>query len=50
MKVTLVPEQIVVSDALTAIEGATVDVTVIVVVLEVAVAGLAQARPDVITQ
>jgi hypothetical protein len=51
VKVTLVPEQMA-PDGLAAIltEGTTVLVTVIVIVFEVAVTGLAQVAFDVITQ
>ena len=51
MKVTLVPEQIVLPGFEAMItEGATAAVTIIVTSLEVAVVGLAQASDDVITQ
>ena len=50
MKVTLVPEQILVAVALTATEGVTVVLTVIVTGVEVAVVGVAHAAVDVITQ
>ena len=50
MKVTLVPEQILVAVALTATEGVTVVLTVIVTGVEVAVVGVAQVAVDVITQ
>ena len=43
VKVTLVPGQIVVDDAATTIEGVTDAVTIIVIALDVAVAGVAQA-------
>ena len=50
VKVTPVPEQTEVCEAFIVTEGVTGEVTVIVVVLEVAVVGLAQERPDVIIQ
>jgi len=50
VKVTLVPEQILVAVALTATEGVTVVLTVIVTGVEVAVVGVAQVAVDVITQ
>ena len=50
VKVTLVPVQIVLPGFATILtDGATVDVTVIVIPVEVAVVGLAQASDDVIT-
>ena len=50
VNVTLVPAQIVLPGfALMLTDGATVDVTAIVIPLDVAVAGLAQASDDVIT-
>ena len=49
VKVTLVPEQMVVVDAAMLTEGVTAGVTVMVTVLEVAVAGEAQASEEVIT-
>ena len=49
VKVTLVPAQIVVAVAAILTDGFTDAVTVIVIALEVAVAGLAQASDDVIT-
>ena len=50
VKVTLVPAQIVLPGlAVIVTDGATVDVTVMVVPVEVAVGELAQARDDVIT-
>lgn len=50
VKVTLVPEQIVVAEAATAIEGVTVVFTVMVTGEDVAVVGEAQVAVDVITQ
>ena len=50
VKVTLVPEQMVVSLALTATDGVTEVLTVIVTGVEVAVDGEAQDSEDVITQ
>ena len=51
VKVTLVPVQIVLPGlAAMVTDGTTAAVTVIVISLEVAVAGLAQASEDVITQ
>ena len=51
VKVTGAPVQIVLPGlAAMLTDGATVDVTVIVISLDVAVAGLAQASDDVITQ
>ena len=50
VKVTLVPAQIVVADAAIFTDGTTVVVTVMIIVLEVAVAGFAHASEDVITQ
>ena len=49
MKVTLVPEQMVVEEAAMLTEGVTAGVTVMVIILEVAVAGEAQASEEVIT-
>ena len=50
VNVTFVPAQIVLPGfALTLTDGATVDVTTIVIPVDVAVAGLAQASDDVIT-
>lgn len=49
MKVTDVPAQIVVEDAAMATAGTTFGFTVIVTVFDVAVVGLAQDKPDVIT-
>ena len=49
MKITLVPEQIVVALAPIVTEGVAVEVTVIVIELDVALAGDAQAIDDVIT-
>ncbi len=45
----MVPEQIVVALAPIATDGVAIDVMVIVIALEVALAGLAQAMDDVIT-
>ena len=50
VKVTLVPEQMVVADAATATDGVTVVLTVIVTGVEVAVVGDAQVAVDVMTQ
>lgn len=50
MKVTLVPEQIVVADAATATDGVTVVFTVIVTGFEVGDVGVTQAAVEVITQ
>ena len=50
VKVTLVPEQMVVADAATATDGTTVVLTVIVTGDEVAVVGDAQEAEEVITQ
>ena len=50
VNVTLVPEQILVAVALTATEGVTVVLTVIVTGVEVAVVGVAQVAVEVITQ
>jgi len=50
VKVTLVPEQMVVADAETATAGVTTGLTVIVIVEDVAVVGEAQVAFDVITQ
>ena len=49
VNVTLVPAQIVVADAAILTDGATGAVTVIVMALDVAVEGLAQADEEVIT-
>ena len=49
LKVTLVPGQIVVNDAATTTEGVTDAVTIIVIVLDVAVAGIAQAALEFMT-
>ena len=49
MKITLVPEQIVVALAPIVTEGVAVEVTVIVIELDVALAGDAQTIDDVIT-
>lgn len=50
VKVTLVPEQMLVADAATATEGTTVVLTVIVTGDDVAVVGDAQDAEEVITQ
>ena len=50
VNVTLVPEQMLVAEALTATAGVTVVLTVIVTGVEVAVVGVAQVAVDVITQ
>jgi len=50
VKVTLVPEQMLVADAATATEGVTGVLTLIVMGVEVAVVGEAQVTVDVITQ
>mgnify|MGYP006927337261 CR=1 FL=1 len=50
VKVTLVPEHIVVADAATATEGVTLVFTVIVTGADVAVVGDAQVAVDVMTQ
>ena len=50
VKVTLVPEQMVVADAATATEGVTVVFTVIATGVEVAVVGDAQVAVDVMMQ
>ena len=50
VNVTLVPEQMLVAEALTATDGVTEVLTVIVTGVEVAVVGVAQAAVDVITQ
>ena len=49
VKVTLVPAQIVVAVAPIFTDGVTGEVTVIVIALDVAVAGFAQADEDVMT-
>ena len=49
VNVTLVPAQIVVADAEMLTDGATGEVTVIVMALEVAVEGLAQPDEEVMT-
>ena len=49
VKITLVPEQIVVAVAPILTAGVTVAVTVMVIALDVALAGLAQAIEDVMT-
>ena len=49
VKVTLVPEQMLVADATMLTEGITVGVTVIFTALLVAATGKAQAREEVIT-
>ena len=49
VKVTVVPAQMVVADAAMLTEGATLDVTVILIVLEVAVLGEALFSKEVIT-
>ena len=49
VKVTLVPAQIVVALAPILTDGVTVDVTIIVIALDVAVVGLAHVMDDVIT-
>ena len=49
VKITLVPEQMVVAEALMLTAGVTVAVTVMVIALDVALAGLAQAIEDVMT-
>ena len=49
VNVTCVPAQIVVDDALILTDGATLAVTVIGIALDVAVAGEAQPKEDVIT-
>lgn len=50
VNVTLVPEQMLVAEALTATEGVTVVLTVIVTGVEVAVVGVAHVAVDVMTQ
>lgn len=50
MKVTLVPVQIVVADAEILTAGTTLELTVIVMLLDVAVVGTAQLALEVITQ
>jgi len=50
VNVTLVPEQMLVAVALTATDGVTLVLTVIVTGVEVAVVGVAQVAVDVITQ
>ena len=50
MKVTLVPEQMVVADAATATEGVSILLTVMVIGEEVAVVGDAHEEVEVITQ
>ena len=50
VKVTLVPEQMLVAVALTATEGVTLVLTVIVTGVEVAVVGVAHVAVDVMTQ
>lgn len=50
VKVTLVPVQMVVAEALTATEGTTEVFTVMVTGVDVALAGEAQVAVDVITQ
>jgi hypothetical protein len=50
VKVTLVPEQMVVALAVTETAGITDGFTVIVIAFEVAVVGVAQGAVDVITQ
>lgn len=50
VNVTLVPEQILVAEALTATEGVTEVFTVIVTGVEVAVVGVAHVAVDVMTQ
>jgi len=50
VNVTLVPEQMLVAEALTATDGVTEVLTVIVTGVEVAVVGVAQVAVDVITQ
>ena len=49
VKVTLVPEHVVVALAAMLTDGVNWEVTVIVIALEVAVAGTAQANEEVIT-
>ena len=49
VNITLVPEQIVVAVAPILTAGVTVAVTVMVIALDVALAGLAQAREDIMT-
>ena len=49
VKITFVPEQIVVADADILTDGVTIGFTVMVIALDVAVAGLAQASEEVIT-
>ena len=50
VKVTVVPAQMLVADAATVTEGVTVELTVIVMALEVADIGEAQAKDVVTTQ
>jgi len=50
VNVTLVPEQMLVAEALTATEGVTLVFTVMVTAVEVAVVGVAQVAVEVITQ
>ena len=50
VNVTLVPEQMLVAVALTATDGVTLVLTVIVTGVEVAVVGVAQVAVEVITQ
>ena len=50
VKVTLVPEQMLVADAETATEGVTTGLTVMVMPVEVAVVGVAHVAVEVITQ
>ena len=49
VKTTLVPEQIVVAEAPIVTDGVTVELTVMVIALDVTLAGLAQGMEDVIT-
>ena len=49
VKITFVPEQTVVAVAAIFTDGVSVEVTVMVTALDVAVAGFAQANEDVIT-
>ena len=49
VKITLVPEQIVVAEAPIFTDGVTTELTVMVIALDVAAAGLAQDIEDVIT-
>jgi hypothetical protein len=49
VKITFVPEQTVVAVAAILTDGVSVEVTVMVIALDVAVAGFAQANEDVMT-